>query len=174
MTLLGIISDTHGQLSTTLQARKLFEEQGVSVVIHCGDIGGEEIVRAFEGIETHFVYGNSDGENELLRQAAEETGNTFHGWYGSLERDGIRVFFLHGHQSERFEAELCSECWNLICVGHTHFPTLQQFGETVLLNPGALYRVPVPRVAVVRLPELEVESFTLDDCYCPGNLFSSI
>jgi len=163
MTILGIISDTHGQLEPTKRARKIFEEQGVSIVIHCGDIGSEEVVRAFEGIETHFVYGNMDGENDALRRAATETGNTLHGWQGAFERCGRKICFMHGHQSERFEVELCSEHWDLLCIGHTHFPLLQQFGETTLLNPGALHRVPIPRVAIVRLPELEVQNFALDE-----------
>ena len=163
MTLLGIISDTHGQLEVTKKARRLFEEQGVSVVIHCGDIGGEAIVRAFEGIETHFVFGNIDSGDDALRQAAEETGNTFHGWRGEIERANKKICFMHGHQSEHFEAELCSERWDLLCIGHTHFPSLQRFGETLLLNPGSLHQVPVPHVAVVRLPELEVRNFALDE-----------
>ena len=162
MTQLGIISDTHGQIETTKKARQIFDDQGVSVVIHCGDIGGVEIVRIFEGIETHFVYGNMDGEDESLRRAIEETGNTFHDWLGKIERCGKKICFMHGHQNETFEAALCSERWDIICVGHTHFPGLHQFGGTMVLNPGALYRVPVPQVAVVQLPELDVRRFSLD------------
>ena len=164
MTTLGIISDTHGQIGPTKRARELFDEQGVSIVIHCGDIGSTEIVRIFAGVEAHFVYGNTDGENDAFRRAAEETDNTLHGWYGSLECCDKQIFFLHGHQSGRFDAELHSEQWDMICFGHTHCPTLQQFGRTLLVNPGALHRVSVPQVAVVRLPELDVRSFSLDGC----------
>jgi putative phosphoesterase len=168
MTLFGIISDTHGQVEATKNVRKLFDEQGVSLVIHCGDIGGEKIVRIFEGVETHFVYGNMDGENNSFRRAAEETDNTFHGWIGTLECCGKKICFMHGHQNERFETALRSGQWDLLCVGHTHVPMLQLFGKTLLLNPGALHRVAVPQVAVVRLPELDVRHFDVRRTGCGG------
>lgn len=159
---LGVLSDTHGNLADTLRAVALFRDRGVSTIVHCGDIGGEGIVRAFEGIETHFVYGNMDGENERLRRAAEETGNTLHGWFGSIELEGRRIAFLHGHRGDRFEQEAGSGNWDLLCYGHTHFPALQQRGGTLLLNPGAFQRVAVPRIAVVLLPELTVEGLTVE------------
>jgi putative phosphoesterase len=154
---LGVISDTHGELIATTEAVRLFRERGVSVIVHCGDIGGEAVVEAFRGIETHFVYGNTDGEAEFLRDAARRTGNRLHGWFGSLELDGKQIFFLHGHQNVRFDDETESGKWDLICYGHTHIPSLQMFRETILLNPGAFKRVATPTVAIVSLPEMDVE-----------------
>lgn len=156
---LGVISDTHGRLNETFKAIELFRSQGVTEIIHCGDIGGVDIIRAFEGIPTHFVLGNTDGENEFYRAVAEETGNVLHGWFGSIERNGKKVFFLHGHHNARFDKELNSGSWDLICYGHTHFASLQMENGTLLLNPGAFQRVATPCVAVVTLPELNVESF---------------
>lgn len=162
---MGVLSDTHGELFETRRAVRLFREQGVSTIIHCGDIGGVEIVRAFEGIPTHFIYGNMDGENVSLRRTAEETGNTMHGWFGNIELEGKRIFFLHGHQNVRFNEALDSGQWDLICYGHTHYPSLELVGSTLVLNPGAFQRVATPRVAVVRLPELSVESFAVDSSF---------
>ena len=105
---LGIISDTHGLLNETLLAVQLFRDHDVQTVIHCGDIGSSAVVKAFQGIETHFVFGNMDDENETLRLVAEETGNRLHGWFGSIERSGKRIAFLHGHLTSVFEQELKS------------------------------------------------------------------
>ena len=156
---LGIISDTHGLLNETVLAVQLFRKHDVQAAIHCGDIGNSTIVRAFQGLETHFVLGNTDGESEAFRLAAEETGNHFHGWFGSLEQSGKCIAFLHGHQSDRFDKELESGNWDLLCYGHTHVAALQMHGSTMLLNPGAFKRVFRPTVAIVTLPDLTVERF---------------
>jgi len=161
MSKLGIISDTHGLLNETVLAVQLFRESDVQAVIHCGDIGSSAVVGAFHDIETHFVLGNMDGDSETIRLAVAETGNHFHGWFGSIERWGKRIAFLHGHQSEKFDQELESGNWDLLCYGHTHIAALQMHGSTMLLNPGAFYRVFRPTVAIVTLPDLTVERFDL-------------
>ena len=155
---LGIISDTHGRLNETVRAVQLFRERNVQAIIHCGDIGSSDVIRAFQGIETHFVFGNMDGESETLRFAAEKTGNHLHGWFGSIELSGKRIGFAHGHLPQ-FEQELESGNWDLLCFGHTHVATLQMYGSTLLLNPGAFQRVSRPTVAIVTLPDLTVERF---------------
>jgi putative phosphoesterase len=159
MSKLGVISDTHGLVSETVLAVQLFREKDVQAVLHCGDIGSSAVVRAFQGLETHFVLGNMDGESESLRFAAQETGNYFHGWFGSLEHSGKRIAFLHGHQSDRWEQELAKNNWDLLCYGHTHVAALHMHGSTMLLNPGAFKRVFRPTVAIVTLPDLTVERF---------------
>jgi len=162
---LGVISDTHGLLNETVRAVQLFREHDVQTVVHCGDIGSSAVVRAFQGIETHFVLGNMDGgsmdgERETLQLAAEETGNHFHGWFGSIELSGKRIAFSHGHLPQ-FEEELESGNWDLLCFGHTHVASLQIHGSTLLLNPGAFTRVFRPTIAIVTLPDMTVERFDI-------------
>ena len=161
MSKLGIISDTHGLVNETVLAVQLFRAHGVQAVIHCGDIGSSAVVRVFQGLETHFVLGNMDGEGESLRSAVEATGNRLHGWFGSIECAGKRIAFLHGHQSGKFEQALESGDWDLLCYGHTHVAALQMHGSTMLLNPGAFKRVFRPTVAVVTLPDLTIERFDI-------------
>ena len=158
---LGVISDTHGLLNETVRAVQLFREHNVQTVIHCGDIGGSAVVRAFQGIDTHFVLGNTDGDSETFRAATKETGNHLHGWFVSIERSGKRIAFMHGHQSQKFDQELESGNWDLLCFGHTHVASLQMHGSTLLLNPGAFQRVFRPTVAVVTLANLTVERFDI-------------
>jgi putative phosphoesterase len=156
---LGIISDTHGLLNETILAVGCFREHGVQTIIHCGDIGGSAVAQAFQEIETHFVLGNMDSDSENLRLDIEATGNHLHGWFGSIERAGKRIAFLHGHQSDKFGHELENGNWDLICYGHTHVAALQMHNSTMLLNPGAFKRVFRPTIAIVTLPGLTVERF---------------
>ena len=161
MSKLGIISDTHGLLNETMRAVQLFRNHCVQAVIHCGDIGGVEVVKAFQGLETHFVLGNMDSNSKALRTVAEETGNRIHGWFGSIELSDKRIAFLHGHQTEKFEQELESGNWDVICFGHTHVASLAMHGSTMLLNPGAFKRVFRPSVAIITLPDLNVLRFDI-------------
>jgi putative phosphoesterase len=162
MAKLGIISDTHGCLDKTALAVQLFRSQKVQEIIHCGDICDESTVRLFYGIETHFVFGNMDDDNsEELCFAIKNTANHFHNWFGSIDRLGKRIAFLHGHESDKFDQELENGNWDLLCYGHTHVAALHTQGTTLLLNPGALVRVSKPSVAIVTLPDLIVEQFSL-------------
>jgi putative phosphoesterase len=57
---IGVVSDTHGHVSYTLEAVRMLESLAVELVIHCGDIGTAEIVDLFAAWPTHFVFGNVD------------------------------------------------------------------------------------------------------------------
>lgn len=158
---LGIISDTHGDVRRTFDAILAFKEWNVSRIIHCGDIGTTEVVRLFREIPTDFVLGNCDGSGEVLREAILQTGQTCHGVFGSMTLADKKIAFLHGHQQQRFDREIESGHWDLICYGHTHHAEFSLVGKTYCVNPGALYRVATPSVAVIRLPEMELTKVPL-------------
>lgn len=56
---IGVLSDTHGEIGIVERASRILREQGISLSIHCGDIG-DDVVPLLEGLTTHFVYGNVD------------------------------------------------------------------------------------------------------------------
>ena len=153
---LGVLSDTHGEIERTRTAAAVFREFDVEYVIHCGDIGGEGVVLALRGLPVHYVFGNSDAATESLREAIERNGQHCHGSFGHLKPAGKKIFFLHGHQNDRFTTEIESGRWDLICYGHTHTRAFHTEHGTLLLNPGALHRVSRPSVVIVSLPELEI------------------
>ncbi|MCL2304435.1 MAG: metallophosphoesterase [Planctomycetaceae bacterium] len=158
---IGVLSDTHGDVKLTSAALEVFCEQGVSQILHCGDIGTPEIVLLFSQIPTAFVFGNCDPKTETLRRAILSIDQTCCDWFGELELDGKRIFFLHGHQWNRFENEVHSGQWDLICYGHTHNAELRMAGETLILNPGAIYRTASPSVAIVDLESMNVATVAL-------------
>ena len=158
---IGVLSDTHGDVKLTWSALEAFREYGVSQLLHCGDIGTPEVIRLFAGVPTAFVFGNCDPRTETLRKTILSTGQTCCDWFGELELSGKRIFFLHGHQWDRLEHEIGSGQWNLICYGHTHHAELRMIGETLVLNPGAIYRTSSPSVAVVDLDSMNVATILL-------------
>lgn len=152
---LGVMSDTHGRSALAYEAAELFRSRGVSCVLHCGDIG-MGIAWALSGLPVRYVFGNNDYDRVGLREEIESVHQHCCGEFGRLTLAGKRIFFLHGHQIKRFQEELDSGNWDLICFGHSHVRTLQIKRNTLLLNPGALHRVARPSVAIVELPTLNV------------------
>lgn len=73
--IVGVISDTHDNVSAVDSAVSIFEERGVETVIHCGDVIAPPVVPHFEGLEVHAVLGNNDGELDGLESAFRRLGN---------------------------------------------------------------------------------------------------
>jgi putative phosphoesterase len=153
---IGIVSDTHGHLGNTKKAVEALASHGVECVLHCGDIGSSEIVPLFGRWPTHFVFGNCDHDQDELTRVIELTEQTSHGQFGSIELGGCRIGLLHGHDSRLFRETIASQKYGLVCYGHTHIPEHHYAGETLVLNPGALFRANPHTIAVVDLPQLAV------------------
>jgi putative phosphoesterase len=134
----------------------MLEQFEVDAVLHCGDVGSREVVRIFSRWPAHFVVGNVDHE-PTLRAAAEESGATFHGAFGSLELAGVRIALLHGDDARRLSDAVRSGEYALVCHGHTHVAARKVVGSTVVLNPGALFRATPHTLAIVELPSLETQ-----------------
>jgi len=151
---LGIISDTHGQLNLTRPAVRMFESLEVDAVLHCGDIGSLAVVELFATWPTHFVFGNCDYHLEEFATGIREAGQSCHGLFGDLEFDGVRVALLHSHDRRRFRETVGGD-YQVVCYGHTHVAAIDHRGETLIVNPGAIYRASPHSIAVVDLPEVK-------------------
>lgn len=152
--LLGIVSDTHGHVEYTQPAVRMLESLEVEAVLHCGDIGSPEIPLLFAAWPTHYVFGNVDYSEEVLRDAITRAGGTCHDRFGMLELEGRKVAFLHSDDQQKFDETVRCKQFDLVCYGHTHKREQHREGHTLVLNPGALYRATPHSLAVVELPEL--------------------
>ena len=150
---LGIVSDSHGHVDLTRPAVRMLESLEVERVLHCGDIGSAAVVEMFAPWPTDFVFGNCDFNHADLRTAIEAAGQTCHGAFGGLEIAGCRVALLHSDDAKLFQRVTHSGEWDLICYGHTHVAKIETFGNTLVVNPGAIYRANPHSLAVVELPE---------------------
>ena len=152
---LGIISDTHGHVELSRPAVRMLESLGVNTVLHCGDIGSIAVVELFTQWPTHFVFGNCDDGTEQFAAAIRKAGQTCHGLFGDLEFDRVRVALLHSHERRKFRETIDSGDYQLVCYGHTHVAAVDRHGDTLVVNPGAIYRADPHSIAVVDLPSLD-------------------
>ncbi len=137
--MLGVLSDSHGNVAGVGAALRLFKMRGVTTLIHCGDIDSVAVVEALAGRDVHWVLGNCDFDAGGLRRAIARCGHHFHGDGGEIDVGGRRVAFSHGHQPAVM-ARLVAAGPEYLLHGHTHERRDERVGGVRVLNPGALYR----------------------------------
>lgn len=124
---IGLISDTHG----TLRNRVFTALDGVSRILHAGDIGPWDIVVELEAIApVTAVCGNTDRFDP--RDRVPEVA--------AVEAAGYQIQVIHGHQlgspkPAGLRAALPDA--DIIVYGHTHRPLIEQVGDTLVVNPGS-------------------------------------
>ncbi len=122
---IGLISDTHGMLRATVHHALA----GVELILHAGDVGGDEVLDELARIAPVLaVYGNTDDEkNPRLSGAIDRTIG------------GVRIHVSHGHEVgsptparllERYAADV-------IVHGHTHRQMVARADHRLVVNPGA-------------------------------------
>lgn len=160
--LLGVVSDTHGHLPNTTRAVRMLESLQVAEVIHCGDIGSSEIVAMFAAWPTHFVFGNVDYDRAGLKNEIVRAKQTCCEVFGTIRREDREIAFLHGDDAGRLAQTIRGGRFDLVCHGHTHVSRIERIGETLVLNPGAVFRARPHSIAVVELPALQATIVPLD------------
>lgn len=122
---IGLISDTHGLVRPGVHQALA----GVELILHAGDVGGDEILDELALIApVAAVFGNTDEPNDpRLAESIERTVG------------GVSIHVSHGHELgsptparlvERYQADV-------IVYGHTHRQLVMTIGERLVVNPGA-------------------------------------
>lgn len=126
MTTIGLISDTHGLLRAEVHQALA----GVSMILHAGDVGGEDILDELAvTAPVHAVLGNTDAP-WMLPIPAERT----------FEVDGVRIHLSHGHEVGRPGAARLMAAYpghDVLIYGHTHVQKIERVGGVLVVNPGA-------------------------------------
>jgi len=147
----GILSDTHDKVEATRMALATLGHGGAEFYIHCGDVGGEQILDLLAGLPCAFVWGNNDWDRTSLLRYAEQLGLNCYGNQADLELDGKRIVVMHGdHESAKRKA-LESQEYDYLLHGHTHMREDRRVGRTRVINPGALHRAREKTVATLNL-----------------------
>ena len=151
---IGLIADTHGLLRADVH-RAL---AGVSMILHAGDVCGDEILDELQLIApTWAVYGNCDlpGDPRLVERLDVEVG-------------GVRIHVSHGHELGRPGAARVAAAYDAdVCAyGHTHRQLIERVGERLVVNPGAagprrFDLVPSVAILTIRDGRAEAELVTL-------------
>lgn len=129
-----VISDTHGLLRPSV-----LELAGqADTVLHAGDVGKPEVLKALQGAtpgKVHAIRGNVDRAPPL--NALPETL--------MLELEGVWVYLLHDLNELDLVPAVAGV--QVVISGHTHQPKLEERGGVLYLNPGSVgprrFRLPV-------------------------------
>ncbi len=129
-----IVSDTHRHGSGYYEA--LEKEAPVDLVIHCGDVEGQE--NEFESVTWEMsdcsmviVAGNNDFFSGLDSEQ-------------ELELMGHRILVTHGHNyyiamgNEFLKQEARARDFDIVLYGHTHKPVVDMDNGVIAVNPGSL------------------------------------
>jgi putative phosphoesterase len=136
--MIGIMSDSHDNLEAIKDAVSLFNEKGVSAVLHAGDIVSPFTARAFKELEPklYFVFGNNEGDRLTIKEWFGEFGAEVCGNFAALEIDGLRIALLHGINDEEVNALAASGDFDVVVRGHTHIAGVVEVQGTPIINPG--------------------------------------
>lgn len=148
----GLISDTHGLLrDEAVQAL-----QAVDVILHAGDVGSPEILRALEGIApVTAIRGNVDTDPWADALSTTEL----------VVLDGVSFYLVHSEQWLELDPKAAGV--DVVVSGHSHKPSIEQRGNVWFINPGSAgprrFSLPVT-LAIAELSDAEppgVESVEL-------------
>ena len=122
---IGLISDTHGLVRAEVHEGLA----GVELILHAGDVGGDEILDELSIIApVHAVYGNTDPQDNPRLPAAID-----------MVVDGVRIHVSHGHELgvPKPVKLLARYAADVIVYGHTHEPLVTRADGRLVVNPGA-------------------------------------
>jgi putative phosphoesterase len=153
MTLVGLISDTHGLLRREAVAALA----GVDRILHAGDVGRPEILDALRAIApVTAVRGNVDTSS----------------WADTLPYDtvvfidGFNIYMLHSLREMTMDPKAAR--MDVVVSGHSHKPLIETVKDVLYVNPGSAgpqrFTLPIS-VGFLRLsPKAPIEAWlkTLD------------
>ena len=164
--IVGIISDTHDRLPLLDKAVKQLNEEKVELVLHAGDYIAPFVVPHFRPLKADLigVFGNNDGDRDLLRKRFTELGSEIRGRFAEVIVDGLRIAVLHGDEEELLRSLINAESHDVIVHGHTHEAKTYRKGETLVINPGEVcgYLTEKPTIAILNTQTLNVKTVLLE------------
>ena len=164
--LIGAISDSHDNLPLVEKAVEILNQQKVGLVLHAGDYVAGFVIPKFKQLNCKLigVFGNNDGDHELLKKRFSETTNcTIRDRFAQVTLDGYRIALLHGHETELLNAIIDSGYFDAVIHGHSHNQSIERKGKTLAINPGELcgYLTGKPTIAILDTAKNEAKIINL-------------
>jgi putative phosphoesterase len=122
MTLIGVISDTHG----LVRPAAIEQLRGSDLIIHCGDVGDAAVLGALRELApVRAVRGNND------------TGT----WASALPLDDVVEVGAHAfyviHDLGELTLEPAAAGFAAVLSGHSHRPSVETRKGVLFVNPGS-------------------------------------
>ena len=161
---IGVMSDSHDNLSKIRKAIEIFSTNGVEAIIHGGDFCSPFTIPEFKsisenGVKMYAVFGNNDGDRVLLARRGEGFC-TFADGSLVVTLDGKQILVLHYPDLADDLFQLGK--YDLVIYGHNHKVRVEG-QERKLLNPGTSsgYLADKATVAIVETRGMNVQIVTL-------------
>jgi hypothetical protein len=163
---IGVLSDTHNNIGNLLKALRLFKDEGITTLVHCGDMANVTTAKQMAGFDVIYVNGNMDDSAAAVNDALwmlnpnnETPGALFSGKLG-----GVKIGVTHGHLPGKLE-QLIHSRHVFVFTGHTHRRRDEIVGKTRVINPGALggARYGARTVCIVDLDSRDVRFMEVSD-----------
>jgi putative phosphoesterase len=125
---IGVIADTHGFYDAAIEEHFA----GATEIFHAGDIGGRGVIERLTKIAPVVAVSGNVDEFEKSGFPRQVT----------IRRGGMKIAIRHvlyekGKLTKEAQAWLDREQPAVCVFGHSHRPTIEQYGPTILFNPGS-------------------------------------
>lgn len=141
--ILGIMSDSHDNLSAIDKALKVFREHDIDMLIHLGDIISPfAFSKILEfPVKILVITGNNDGDILQLKELAVKGGAMLKQFMYITNIGNKKVFLFHGYgpkeQVKSYTDAIASTgFYDIVLYGHTHEALAAQKNNVLILNPG--------------------------------------
>jgi len=161
---IGVLSDTHDNLTNIRKAVEIFSKNGVEALIHAGDFCSPFTFTEFapladKGVKMSAVFGNNDGDKVLLMKRAGAFC-TFSDGSAILDIGGCKIAVMH--YPDFAEDLFMLGKYDLVVYGHNHTARLEGTVKK-LLNPGTCggFLAKAATVALVDLEDMSAQIVAL-------------
>ncbi len=159
--IIGIISDTHDNVTLLRKAVEEFKKRDIQVLIHAGDVCAPITLNELKDFKVYLALGNTDGDIINLKEKIKALNGEFLGLGGSFTLDNKRFAVFHGHYTFILNSLIKSQEFDYVIHGHTHKTRNEKIGRTRVINPGTLYNTHSNSIAVLNTQEDSVEFINL-------------
>jgi len=159
--LLGIMADTHDRLPLISEAVARLNERKAGLVLHAGDFVAPFVVPFFKPLKANIigVYGNNDGDREMLRNKFSELNAQIRGRFAQVDIGRTKIVMTHGEEEDLLKSLIGAGSYDVVIYGHTHEVETYRKGKTLVVNPGETcgYLSGRSTIALLNTETLEVE-----------------
>jgi len=131
---IGILSDSHDQMTQLEKAVERFHREDVAWVLHAGDFVSPIAATPLGALRVPFlgVFGNCDGDRLYLTERFRDIGD-LHAGPHEFEIEGTRIVLMH--EPSTIDALAASRYFDLVIYGHTHRIDVR-VDKALVVNPG--------------------------------------
>jgi uncharacterized protein len=160
--IVGLVSNTNGRADAMASALATLRDRGADLIVHCGDVGGRQVLDELKQIDAAFVWGDRDQDRMGLLRHARTLNVVCFGVLGELDLDGKRAVLVHGDDKKLIRRLLDEQQYDYLLCGHDAEGEDRKVGRTRVINPGWLHGGPSQNCALVSTTSDEVKFLKLE------------